>query len=333
MTTDDWAIEATNIRFQDATGVIMTDNTVVGDITASAFDFTSLASSGDVKVTVSKGSSNPLAQTIEVSDTASTKDVLMLEFKVKATGSDISFDTLNIEDLEGTTSTLADVVGELQLRQGTDVLATIDGSDLTGTDQFVLDDTYTVDADSTDTFRIYATINDSDNFTITSVVTGNLKVSLDTTTATSIFSPEDSNGDVIPYTGSGVGEIQTFMVSGAQVTYVSDSFTAEITGTTNPADGTIGLKFKVTAFGDNDIVINEDATGLTSILTGATTPGDKLVTSTDLVADGSGDFTVSAGDSATFTLSQKFTGTNGFVQLELTHVGTTVLTNIKTAAH
>ena len=126
-----------------------------------------------------------------------------------------------------------------------------------------------------------------------------------------------------------MGTAQSFYSNGAIVSYVSDSYTAE--NITDTVDGTISLKFKVTAFGDNDVVLADDGSDLTYALTGATDT-DAVLTSSDLTAS-VGDFTVSAGDTATFTLSVKFNTTTGFVQLAITDVAGTAVTNIKTSAH
>ncbi len=260
MDSDNWAILVDSVRFQDATGIVLTTGSSndVGSLTTGAFDFESLTSSGDVKVTVTKGTSSPTAANIKVSDTSSTKDVLMLEFKVKATGSDVTFDTLNFLALEGTASSMSNVVGELMLKNGSDVLATIDGSDISNigdANSFDLDDTFTIAAGATETFRIYATINDADNFTISTVVTGNLKVSFVS------FSPEDMNGDTIVDTGSANGEIQTFVLNAPIFSLVSKSLTLSqaIDGVASGQEDVFVAKFvfNVTA-GDDDIYMPSD---------------------------------------------------------------------------
>jgi hypothetical protein len=205
MATDNWAVLVNNVRFQDGTGVVMTSSDTAGSILTGAFDFNSQALSGDVKVVVSKGTGSPIAQNVTVSTTGSTKDLTMLEFKVKTTGSTASFDTLSITTAlttAGASDTYTTIVGELILKDGAgNTLATLDGSDLDGTETFTLDDTKVVAKDTTETFHVYATILDDSNFTSGAALTVSF----------ASFAPEDSNGDQITDTGSATGAAQTFV--------------------------------------------------------------------------------------------------------------------------
>lgn len=334
-----WDVALTDYRYEDATGLVSSENLVTASQNLSVssvyqdFSFESLASASDVKLTISKASTSPALGNIEVSDSTSTSDVKLLEFKLKAAGSDMSFDQVKVV-LDSTGATTALMVDELVLKQGSDEIASTDTIGVSGaTTTFDLDDTYTIDADSTDTFVVYAKIKKVCS-TAACVATPNsyftqgdtLKASLSTTG----IEVENENGDVVTdESGSAVGSAQAFYYDGAIVTYVSESFTAE--NSTDNIDGTISLKFKVESFGDSQIVLADDGTDLTYSLTGATET-DAVLTSSDLVAD-SNDFTVEAGDSATFTLSVKFATTTGFVRLELTDVAGTTVANVKTAAH
>jgi hypothetical protein len=297
-----------NIRFQDATGVVLTSGDTAGLLSADStnFDFTSLALNGDVKVVVSKGSSNPVTKNVKVSDTATTKDVLMLEFKVKATGSDVSFDTLNLLSVENTSSSFANVVSELTLKNGSDILATLDGSTMTGTDTVTLDNTFTIAKDTTETFRVYATINDWDNFKTNG---GSLKVSFNG------FTPEDSNGDTIVDTGSANGEYQTFVLNAPIFSLVSKSMTSyqAIDGVTTGLEDIFLAKFvfNVTA-GDDDIYLPTDTivggadTDFATFTHTATGNVDSVVVepeSTTLDDGNTSSYLVAAGSTEKFTMS------------------------------
>jgi len=330
MTDSRWDIDVSNIRFQDATGVIMTSDSLTNP-SITGLEFGDLVSSGDVKMAISKGSSSPISGNVEVSDTSSTSDVLMLEFKLKATGSDLSFDQLTF-DLIGSmvTEDLSTMISDMTLKKGSDVLASdptfSSVTDMTSTAEFTLDDTYTVAEGTTDTFRVYAKIARLDAF--------NSGDSLKVFLASSGIAPEDTNGDIVQtpeLSGSATGTVQTFLSQGAVVTYVSDSFVAEDLSGTTPVNGTISMKFKVTAFGDSEITLADDGSDLTYDI-GDESEVSAILTSSDLTADGS-DFIIPAGDTATFTLSVKYSGTDGFVQLELNDVAGTEVSNIKTAAH
>lgn len=210
MNNDSWAIVADNIRFQDGTGVVMTDGTSIGSISTTAFDFESQATSGDVKVVVSKASSSPIAQNVTVSTTASTKNLSILDFKVKTTGSTASFDSLVVSTTLATAGTTgAGVISELNLVDGSGAtIATLDGATIaTGTNSytFTLDDTKVIAKDTTETFHIVATVLKG--------VTGNFVSGANLTASFGSFSPEDSNGDVITDTGSATGAAQSFVYS------------------------------------------------------------------------------------------------------------------------
>lgn len=248
-----WTLTVSNIRFNDATGAIITD----GYSETSTFGLTSLALSGDVKVIVSKDSSSPVTQNVTVSDTSSTKNVPLLAFKIRATGSDASFDTLTATSsfTAVSSSVRSDVISELQLKRGSTVLATVDGADLDVLSNIVfdLDDTYTVDADSTDTFTITATVNDSDNF--------------DSGDAFGVsflsFSPEDSNGDVIVDTGSASGSVQTFVVDVPVVAKVGTPALVLNTHTDGTTSGledtyTATIPFTVTAPDNSPVYVPKD---------------------------------------------------------------------------
>ncbi len=236
-----WSMSASNVRFQDSTGVVLTSSfggtsTDLEDLDGTDegennFDFQSLASSGDVKVVVSKDSSSPDAQNVVGDDSSSTKNVLLLAFKVKATGSDVTFDTLNITTaLSGVSGDVrTDIASELQLKNGSDTLATFDGADLDGTETFNLDDTFTISADTTEVFKVYATINQIDG---TNLHSGSAMGA-----SFASFSPEDENGDIVTDTGSAAGNNQTFVVDVPTVALVGTPTLAVSTQTDGTATG------------------------------------------------------------------------------------------------
>lgn len=345
-----WDVTAGDTRYQDATGVIMSDSTTKTE----DFTFKTLASSGDVKLTISKASSSPAIGNVEVSDDSTTEDVNLLDFKLKAAGSDMSFDTLSVV-VTPTGATSAQMVDTYYLYNGSDELASTDttttGFDLDndGTVEagaettavvavFDLDDTFTIDADSTETFSVKATMLEVDGVNFTQG--DKLAVKL----LPAGIEMENENGDVVTdESGSATGSEQSFYYDGAVVKYVSESFTAENIADT--VDGTISLKFKVTAFGESDVTVLKDqfaaegtakatynlgaVAGKVGYVLSGENVTDAVISSTDLTDD-AGTYTVSAGDEATFTLSVKFNATTGFVNLEIESVDGTVVSNVKT---
>lgn len=305
-----WDLSVDNVRFQDATGVIMTSDDTTLPL-EKTFIFTDLAGSGDLDFKVSKGSSSPIAQNVEVSDTGSTSNVLMLEFKLKAEGSDFSFDQLDVA-LDGTVAgakTLADVLGELTLKEGSTELASY--SDFTAADDqnvtFELDDTYTVDKDDTVTFRVYAKVNDVDNYTSGD----SLKVSFLDVDA------EDDNGDVISESGSAAGETQTFVSDVPTFALVGTPTLAVSTHTDGTATGEEDMYkatfvFNVTAPENQDVFLPLDTFAYGTAGTSGveyTVTGGSTITSAAMEYSGTGDidetssYKVAEGTTEKFTLN------------------------------
>ena len=336
MTADNWAVFVNNIRFQDATGVVMTSSETEGSETVGSFEFATLANSGDAKVVISKGSGSPITQEVAVTTAGSTKNVLMLEFKVKTTGTTASFDSLNTTTALVTTGadTYTKIVGDLTLKDNAgNELASIDGADLTNValaGVFTLAETYTIPADTTQTFRIYATINDASNFTTGAT----LSVSLPVTTA---MVPEDSNGGIIADTGSASGSVQTFVFDVPTIALSGTPTLALLThtdGTTTGLEDTYIAKINYTVTAPDSAAIYVPLDSFAYGVTGAagviyTTGGNNpVVTSanTQFVAGTEGiagmtesaSYRIDAGTSQTFTLTVNLTGNDLSAKVRMT---------------
>lgn len=287
-----------NYRYTDATGIIIVES---DPITETGVTFDSLVNAGDVKLTISKGTGNPVEGTVQISNTGATSDIKMLEFKLKATGSDLSFDQISFATDAVTTpdGPIADMIQGLELRKGSDVLASdpvfydvgdaveATTSAVTYT-KFLLDDTYTINEGDTDTFVVYAKIADITDFTA-----GSLKLSLlDTGIA-----PEDTNGDIVTdFAGSAVGTIQTFSASGA----VIDGYNWVVNSTGTMID----FFFTVdNSAGDNNFdVVTADIND--EIVAGSTAV---VVEGATYITDIKGTVSSYSGDVAVGTPSTKFT--------------------------
>lgn len=319
-----WTIKVDNVRFQDGTGVIMIDDE---SVTSDALDVTDITTSGDVKLVVSKGAATPATSNVEVSDTSSTSDILMIEVKAKNTGADMTFDSLAF-DITTDATTLTSMIGELILKEGSTELASVStfDADASQTVAFDLDETYTIKAGETKYFRVYATINDVDNFAEGEY----LKVSLNE--SLSVFEVASTRTEIIE-DGSAVGEDQIFFSQGAVVKYVSETYAAY---DPDLDYGTLAMKFSITAMGDNDVVIKEDSSDVLYTLSGVTdSTVTDLISSTDVIVSG-GNFTVTAGDTKTFTLSTKFasdTAPAGPFKITLISVDGTAVANVSTGVH
>ncbi len=341
-----WSIEVDSVRFLDATGVVMTSDDASLPLTET-FEFTDLAGLGDLKLTVSKGSGNPIAQNVEVSDTGST-DALMLEFKIKATGSDFSFETLAVAlDATLDSASLSDMVSEIVLKEGSSKLASLTFEETDGDDTYTfdLDDVYTIDEGDTVTFKVYAKINDVDNF----ISGDSLKVSF------SDIRAEDESGKVIVESGSASGEIQTF---------VNDVPTFKLVGTPSlksyqTKDSAADIYkaefvFEVTAPVDQSVFVPLDSFGFGTAGSAGVeyTASAGTVTSAMLEYSGTGDidennsYMVEEGSTEKFTFTVYLEGDDTTGKVAITSIWyeisdtapngtpevTTGLTNFKTAS-
>lgn len=235
-----WTIDASDVRFVDGTGMVLTDTT---NITATTPNFIDLATSGDVKLNITKGASSPVAGNVKVSDTGSTSDVLLNQFKLKATGSDMTLSKINVT-LTSTGATVAEAasevtikVGGLQIASNDVVLAT------TGSYAFTLDNDLVIKAGETVTFDVFAKINKIG--TATFLQGEALKADY----TSSVI--EDKNGDAVSdISGASLGETQTFFSEGVNASNFSSTVatTTDTSGVTTKQ--TYTATFSLTSFGN-----------------------------------------------------------------------------------
>lgn len=258
-----WKITYSDFRYTDATGVILTSSSSDSD---TYFYVEKLASSSDVKIKVSSGSSNPDERIVFVSDDSSGDKVTMNEFKIKSEGTKITFDIVKASyAVTGTTTVLSDKATEIQLVRGDVVVDSIDPSSTAGSGSayendttnhvltFNLDTSEVVNQDETVTYKIVAKMQkiNTSTFALGDTVT----ISIPTTdSSTKAVNAEDKNGDTISYTkfsGSASGKAQTFRATGIDVTKVTSSATAIPSGDTSKGYGKFTMDIKVTASGDD----------------------------------------------------------------------------------
>jgi len=272
---DAFGVDVLNVRFEDADGVVTTEDTD-GDALDRTFDFDDLSTSGDLELKLTEGSGNPDAQVVEADDTTDT-DVTMLEFKLKAEGSEMLVDALLMDTLAlGVDVPFTDMVSEISLELDGDELDSVSAAtlaqavgadtvmgtadDVAGT--ILFDDLdLLIDEGDTLTFKVVAKIREiaitapsatvfdqGDSFTVSFTGTN-----LDAATT----DVEDENGDTVvagDRTGSVAGDAQTFYSTGIAVALDSvdaDAFTVD--GVTNDRVELM-IKFKVTAFGADAFV-------------------------------------------------------------------------------
>lgn len=292
-----WTVDASNVRYVDGTGAILTDST---DITAnSGVNINKLSASGDVKVKFSLGSANPEAGTVFVSDDVSGDKITLLEFKIKAEGTDIAFDQVNFALATTAGSSINDMVSEFILYKGTTVIDTVEATASSTGIRFDLDDQLTVEEDATVTYKLVAKMNklDTNSFNAGDSITATL----------SSINAEDKNGDLITagrYSGSANGEAQTVRGDGLQ--FALTSLTADdVQKTVNNSTveyGKFVLTFKVTADGD-DFYVDDNSSVVVFHLDGLSASLASSTAITSTATKSGGRFLINDGETETFTFT------------------------------
>ncbi len=326
-----WNIAASTARYTDATGAILSEDVSEDE----NFTFDDAAADDDISVKTS--SNDPDAQNLVVEENKKSDEYLIGAFKldVDDDSSDITINELPIKLTVANGGTNADsadnIFSKVKVKiDGHSFDADLDTDSITngsGTATYLVDldnNGYTIDSGDTQEVEIYATFaKQNGNYTSGTTVSAAANGS-----GFKIGAENADNGDTVTVDNSFAGETHTLVVSGAAVTYVSDSFTAE--NVSDGVDGTISIILNVTAVGD-DVVLADDGSNIDYLLTGGTETGATL--SVNGVTAHSGNYTISEGSTKKVTLSLKFNNTSGFVKLTVNSVAGTPVSNIKTDAH
>ncbi len=284
--SDDWDVDVTNVRFEDASGAVISEDPALDE---TAFDFGTFADATNVEMKVSLSNDSPDSQVVNVDDTDETEGVELLTFEIEAEGSDIVLNDIPVL-LTVSQPTVTDdvdfVVNNLVLTvNGTDyqeAVSTSAGSAATVT----FDDLdITIDEGDTLEFVVSADVNDTQ---ASEFVDGDtLKAELRASEVDAIDA-DDQEGDSIAdadATGTALGDEMAFYDVGIMVTFVSASESV-VDGGVNAFDGTgtFVIKYKVEAF-DGSIYLSDSATATTA----ATIP-DTTLTSAGVryLVDGAG---------------------------------------------
>ncbi len=258
----DWTASLGSIRFEDATGAILTNTDAPDAGTAfdQVFTFDDLASGGDVKLTLSEDDASVNnAHTVSISDTSDTNDVELLSFKVKAKGTDITLDTIPFS-ITSTGAGVTEIANDLRLLQDGQEVGTITLTQDGGATGFAsttvthaslsvddLDtDNVVVNEGDTATFTLVADINDIDG-----AFTNGDSIAASTTVAD--WTTEDANGDSVTNTsGTASSDGTKFASSGITVDVVSTAheYRGNVDSTATDDQGVFSVTFDVTAFDD-----------------------------------------------------------------------------------
>lgn len=277
----DWIVGVGQIRFEDATGAILTDSTGDGVTggdngpVSETFSFQDLSSSGDVELKIENDDDSVNdAHTEAVDDSSDTNDVDVLSFTLEAEGSDINLNQLDF-GVSSTGAGVTEIANDFRLlmdgEEVGDVTVDVDcdgGSDGFGstTDTAICvsvsgldDDDVVINEGDTVNFTLQADINDIDGAFSSGdklSVTLNSDVTLDSNGS---VDAEDSNGDALTISelsGSANSTDIQFLSSGVTVTLVSADETGvpNTDATTADDEGEYVMTFDVTAVEDTAYV-------------------------------------------------------------------------------
>jgi len=301
--TNDWTALFVNLRYEDATGVVLTDTTT--SISNSGVYVERVSSSSNVKLRMAEGSNNPTASNVKVSTSGST-DVVLAEFTLKAEGSDMYFDQLRASTTITGTTNVSDIASDFYLMRGSSRLAEVAAT--TGTSQaltFSLDDIEEINSGDTQTYQIVAKVKSIASTNTTTTFGGGDTIQASTSAQVwNINAKADSDGkSVTERAGSITTYVQTLYNEGIAISKVGESFTLLPNDTAANVEGTFTVTVRVMNFGSNDVYIP-----LNSVATTSTSGG-----STKGIAFGLTDGTTatSTGQAGTITGTVSKTGSGG----------------------
>lgn len=269
--TNDWTALFVSLRFEDATGVVLTDSTA--SISNAGIYVDRASSSSNVKLRMAAGSNNPTAQNVKVSTSVSS-DVVLAEFTLKAEGEDMFFDQLRATTTVTGVSNVSTIASDFYLMRGSSRLAEVAAT--TGTSHaltFSLNDTEEISSGSTQTYKIVAKVK-----AITAgTASGDVFNQGDSITATTLVdvwninAKADSDGkSVTERAGSVTTYAQALYSEGIQVEKVGESFTLLSNDTAANVEGEFKVTVRVTNFGSNDVYIPLNSLATTSASGGST---------------------------------------------------------------
>ena len=346
--TDTWNVSFPNVRFRDAQGATVTDNST-GDIGETdddtttesdevEFSFESFAAASDTELKVSEADDDINdGRTIEVDDTNDTDNVAILSFYVEVEGtSDLFIDDLSVDFTSGTAG-VGEIINATELVVDGEVIGSESVSSTTSTTRTITYDNldWTVDAGDKVEVIVYVDVNDIDG----GFAAGDTLIA-DVNPDDAAWDVEDENGDDVAATdksGTAANDAHTFYAEGIGVTFVSKSatktFVADETGENDQV--TFEFVFDVTAFGA-DMFIDKDTIATsapvtstdgnsfstTSLSTTGTTTISSVTTADDTDSnDTSTQYIVDEGTTRRFTITiVSEAGIDGIIQQEITGI-------------
>ncbi len=343
-----WMVEAgaivagTNSNYLSAASANGRYRDFGGDLSASTIDFQKAGGvSSDQRFRVVTSSSNPASQTVQVSQTADTNDVLLLAMDVKAENAAMILQKLPVTlgAVDGTSDGFVPytngIVKSLKLYANgvkiADESVPQDGTD-SATETIIFGNSsklnYKIASNATVKFEVRADLNDTENTGVLGTDFDNgdkIAASFTPTNLTNtVVELDNVNQDTLMNrSGSATGENQTLRSTGLQVTMGAATTEATANNSGEVLSRTIRVPVTVKAFDEtaylSQIAYNgltpagtealaftfEDAVGSTKVI-----PNSATWTSSNATVEGSA-YRVDAGSTKNFILTVVISGTTG----------------------
>ena len=263
---DSWTASLDSIRFNDASGAILTESASPLPLTRT-FNFTSLATANDLELKVGLSSSNLKAQTVKVSTTSNTNNVELLKFTMKAQGGAMHVDQIPVL-FTTSDNDLDDVTGNVTLNiDGSTFSESVSTSSSAAStitfDNLDLD----LAADETITGTITADINSVSAYSEGTTLYASIPSNYVTQTSYIYIDAEDVNGDQLvagDRSGSATGETMTLRSTGVNTVMGTASYnrTTDTNGLVTSVTYTIPVS--VTSFG-NTLYVGQSASSALTV--------------------------------------------------------------------
>lgn len=316
---DSWTVDVENIRFQDGSGVVTTDDST-GDIDNMnvAMNFVDFGTAADTELKISTDSNSPEADVITVDEQDGKDGIVLLKGKLKLEGtSDVVIDEFPVS-FSPTGSNMNVIASSISLIiDGEEYTESVPSIAAAATGTVVFDNLdFDLSAGDTVSFSVVADINGTDDYNEGDTLEANV-----TSTNRDYIDAENEEGDQLSdsteKSGTANGEAQEFRSTGISVSFVSAEEATTAGNSSNDDTGTFTLKFKVTANGE---AVYIDPTFAATTVAGtsaigstvqvqrsgtATVGGTSLVLEnlTDNDTEGSGNYKVEEGQSETFEVT------------------------------
>lgn len=321
---DAWTADVLNVRFEDADGVVTTEDTD-SDTLEKDFDFDSFATATGLELKVSLNDEEDAvneAHVIDVDDTTDTNDVAILAFTMEADGeSDIHVTEVPVLVTVTGSTDVDDMITGITLWMGDDQIGSESVTSTSSTNVYTFDD-LDIDIAEGETEEFWVKVDLKSTGDVDLDAGDTIMADLDSTRVDLIEAEDESGEDLTSseLTGSADGEASTVLATGIFAEFVDTSYT--VTAVDGGADViNFEIVFDVTAF-DTDAFV--DGSAITDEAGGATYQnilGDGFVATAVLDSDADDasntTFQVDEGTTKRFTLTVSGVGTGAFAQASL----------------